>query len=137
MIKFGLIGKGMALSECAAEICMAGAAVHAICDTESGRAAALADQYNIGSVYLDYRELFNSAELDALCVCGCEISAAAEAIVSGKHVLLYIPAVLSGEDTRKLQLLADGHRTMLQICVAQSGTEIMVEGIKHFLQKLP
>lgn len=136
MIKFGLIGKGTELSDCAAEIYMAGAEVCAVCGTDSGWAAAIADQYNIGNVYLDYRKLLGSVESDALCICGCEISAVTDAIQSGKHVLWHIPSAQLGENDRQLQLLADGHGTVLQLCAAESSTEIMTAEIKRFLQKL-
>ena len=134
MIKFGLIGKGMGLSCCAAGIYMAGAAVCAVCDTESGRSAALADQYNIASVYLDYRKLLEAAELDALFIFGCEMSLVTEAVQSGKHVLWH---TLSGEDSRQLQLWADRHRTVLQICAAESSMETMTAEVRCFLRRLP
>ena len=116
---------------------MAGAAVCAVCDTESGRSAALADQYNIGRVYLDYHNMLEAAELDALCICGCEISAVTEAVQSGKHVLWDIPATLSGEDRRQLQLLADRRRVVLELCAVENSAEAVTAEVQRFLQRLP
>lgn len=131
MIKFGLIGRGMMLSQCASELYSAGANVCAVCDMGSGWASALADQYNIGSVYMDYRDLLCDLEVEALYLFGCDATAAMEAAESGKHIFWTLPQALSKETLQQIQQCADRRGITLQLNTSGNGAEI-----SYFLQRL-
>lgn len=101
MVKFGIIGAGGIAKSHAVGICSTlGAELVAVCDKESQRAQALAESYGAGKIYIDYHELLQDPEIDAVCVClpsGMHGQVVMDAALAGKHILLEKPIEVTKE----------------------------------------
>src|SRR5579872_6599907 len=85
------------------------ARVVAICDLNAELARQASDRFQIPRVYVDYRELLNNEEVDAVDVCSSALShyeIASEAMKRGKAVICEKPLATNLEQARSLQRLA-------------------------------
>ena len=67
-----------------------GVTVKTLCDIVPGKAAAMAQKYNVPSACLDYREILNDPEIDCVSICTDHASHGqiiADALDHGKHVI--------------------------------------------------
>ena len=106
MVKFGIIGCGVVSPTHAAALNnIDGAAVVAAADTNEGRLAEFADEFNIPRRYDDYRRLLDDPSVDAVCVCSphfLHAPMAVEAAEAGKHALVEKPMATTLEDADRL-----------------------------------
>jgi len=94
-MRFGLVGAGVISSHHAKAI--AGnprAEIVAVCDSMMNKAAAIAVEYNITSVYDDYEQMLKRDDIDVINIClpsGMHADFAVAAAQAGKHILCEKP----------------------------------------------
>jgi predicted dehydrogenase len=112
-IKFGVISaSSMAQSHMSAIRDNKDTELIAICDIDETKARSAAENYTIGKVYKDYRDLLGKAGVDAVVIVTPdqthrEITAAA--LDAGKHVLCEKPMALTREDCKAMTESAARH----------------------------
>lgn len=102
MTGFGMIDTGAASADFAAAILAFGARISAVSDKEPGRAAAIADLYNVGNVYSDYRALLQDPEVEAVCLSNCGKETVIDAAQAGKHIFWRVPFAVSEEEIQQI-----------------------------------
>lgn len=81
------------------------AVISALCDPREELARQLADRYHVRSVYANYEEMLDSAELDAVCICTpnrLHAPMVHAAIARGLHVMCEKPLTLDTAEARSL-----------------------------------
>jgi predicted dehydrogenase len=116
-IRLGLIGCGGVTEQrhLPALRRVQGVAVSALADSDSGRLARVAGQFGVPHCYLDYRELIESEEVDAVAVCvppKLHAAVALAALEAGKHVLIEKPLALSLSECDLLSESSQVHSTL-------------------------
>ncbi len=87
-----------------------GAELAAICGRDGGRARAMADKYGFARTYTDYREMFQSGELDAAVIVtpdDTHHAMAMAAIGAGLHVLCEKPMASGSAQAREMYEAAE------------------------------
>ncbi len=101
MVRFGIIGAGSIAKSHAVAICSTiGANLIAVCDKERERAQTLAEAYGADKIYIDYPDLLQDPDVDAVCVClpsGMHGQIVMDAARAGKHILLEKPIEVTKE----------------------------------------
>lgn len=93
-VRVGVIGLGVGWSHIKAYRAHPQADVAAICDIDTNRLAARADEFGIARTYTDWREMLRAESLDAVSVClpnHLHAPVSIEAMRSGCHVLCEKP----------------------------------------------
>lgn len=95
-VRFGIIGCGMIAKSHADSIKLdKRAELVAVCGgSNEEKARSFAKLYNVDKVYMDYREMLKSSDIDAVCVCtpsGLHGVISTESAKAGKHVLCEKP----------------------------------------------
>jgi predicted dehydrogenase len=91
-------------------------AVAGLCDLSASTVAQLARQWGVPVTTTDYRELIATPELDAILVCTYDHGpVVAEAIASGKHVLVEKPLAFTPEEGEALRVAADTAGVVAQL----------------------
>src|SRR5690606_32893210 len=98
-LKIGVIGAG-SISEAhlGAYVNNEKVELYAICDLNEQRAKDKAEKYGAKKVYVDYNDLMNDPEVDAVSICtwnNTHAEIATAAVNSGKHVLVEKPMTTS------------------------------------------
>lgn len=82
-----------------------GVRVHAVCDTDRSKAAAIASRFGVPEVFRRDEEVFTSEDIDAILICTPSYLHAQQAIAAlegGKHVLVEKPLALDAADAEKV-----------------------------------
>ena len=81
--------------------------LEAVAELDEGRLLAVTEQYNVPRRFIDYQEMLNEVELDAVCVVMSDTLVtpiALECMAAGKHVFIEKPP---GANSAESQLLLD------------------------------
>jgi UDP-N-acetyl-2-amino-2-deoxyglucuronate dehydrogenase len=110
-LRFGIIGCGaIGPTHAGAIQQIAGARLVAVADTIAGRAASMAETFNVARVYDSHEALVNDADIDVVCVCtpsGLHAEATVAALRAGKHVIVEKPMEVSLEACDRMIAAAD------------------------------
>lgn len=100
-VKWAIIGCGViSKSHCDALKVVDNAELIAVCDIVEEKAKERAEQYGVDKVYLDYKELINDPEIEAVSICtpsGMHGEMCREAAKAGKHVFCEKPMEITTE----------------------------------------
>ncbi|MBS4206019.1 Gfo/Idh/MocA family protein [Lederbergia citrea] len=111
--------------------------IYAICDLNEERAKEKAEKYGASKVYVDYNELMNDPEIDAVSICTWNTSHAEIAIAAldhGKNVLVEKPLTTSVEKALQVEEAVKRSGKTLQVGFVRryaSNTQI----IKQFIDQ--
>ncbi|MBS4198226.1 Gfo/Idh/MocA family oxidoreductase [Bacillus sp. FJAT-49732] len=118
-LKIGVIGAG-SISEAhlGAYVNNNKVELYAICDLNEQRAKEKAEKYGAKKVYVDYNDLMNDPEVDAVSICtwnNTHAEIATAAVNSGKHVLVEKPMTTNVEKALKLEEAVKNSGKKLQV----------------------
>lgn len=109
-VTIGIVGAGNRGQRHASQYAnVDGIDVRAVADIDEGAATALADEYDIDSVYGDYRELLDD-DIDAISICvhnNLHAPIAIDAFETGKHVFCEKPIAGSYADAKRMMEAAE------------------------------
>ncbi|CAM3896705.1 Gfo/Idh/MocA family protein [Lederbergia lenta] len=111
--------------------------IYAICDLNEQRAKDKAEKYGAQKVYVDYKELMNNAEIDAVSICtwnNSHADIAIEALNRGKNVLVEKPLTTSVKKALEIEEAVKKSGKTLQVGFVRryaSNTQIL----KQFIEK--
>ncbi len=94
------------------------AAIGAVCDSVPGRAQEAADRFGAPLAFMDYREVLEQADVDAVSIClpnYLHAKVAVEAFAAGKHVLCEKPMAGSVAEARRMVEAAAAAERVLMI----------------------
>src|SRR5690606_1278750 len=111
--------------------------LYAICDLNEQRAKDKAEKYGAKKVYVDYNDLMNDPEVDAVSICtwnNTHAEIATAAVNSGKHVLVEKPMTTSVEKALKLEEAVKNSGKQLQVGFVRryaSNTQVLKKFIEN------
>jgi UDP-N-acetyl-2-amino-2-deoxyglucuronate dehydrogenase len=125
IIRFGILGAGVISASHARAISgNPRAKLYAVCDTDQGKAAKLADDYQIEHIFTDLNSMLQLKELDVVCIClpsGLHEEAAVAAANAGKHVFCEKPLDITLEKIDRILEAVERNKVKLG-CVYQRRT---------------
>ena len=120
VLRIAIIGAGGIATICHMPVYqkMDNVKVVAVCDIKPEKAKIFAEKFDVPATYVDYREMLDKEELDAVDICTpnyLHSVMAVDALNHGFHVLCEKPDAVSVEEAEKMKAAADKNGKLLMV----------------------